>query len=185
MVTGAVVGASVYYARVMDSSSEPWAVVANAIVEEAEFRYAIPLMIAAALLIVRAPRAVAIGVALTVSCVLFATMPGHLDQISRGIDIAPFLAFAVLTSLVALRTRSLLPGVLAHTLCNLCTLPVAIGAAAPALRMGGVVVGLIGLVLGAELANRRRARDEQLGALARIDVVDLDFEARVGVLFEG
>jgi membrane protease YdiL (CAAX protease family) len=176
------------YHHLLGTWTEPFALLANGISEEATFRYALPLLAAGAIVVIGAPRvAVPCGVAL--SCILFATMPGHVDQMQRPLDVAPFLAFAVLTSMVAVRSQSLLPGMLAHTLANLCTLPVTLGVAAPSLRLAGVAAGLLGLVLAAENAIRRdevrtRAAREAAAAEAdRASVLDLDFEAGAAQVF--
>ncbi len=177
------------YHEHLGSWTEPFALLANGISEETTFRYALPLLAAGAIVAIGAPRvAVPCGVAL--SCILFATMPGHVDQMRRPIDIAPFIAFAVLTSMVALRSRALLPGMLAHTLTNLCTLPVTLGVAPPSLRLAGVAAGLLGLVLAAENAIRRdearvrAARVVAAGQADRSSLVDLDFEADAAPLFD-
>jgi Type II CAAX prenyl endopeptidase Rce1-like len=198
MTVGLVV-AAMYYARIMGSSTEPWALLANALVEEAQFRYSIPIVIAAAALIVGVGRTAAVAIGLGISSVMFAAMPGHLEQMTTWLDIAPFLAFAVLTSMVAVRTRSLLPCVLSHTLVNICTLPVSLSIAPPAVRLAGVVVGLIGLVVSAEIANQRRAAegqtpdrlgtDRHLAVLSAIDLdllptIDLDFESSAATIFD-
>ncbi len=195
VVTIGLAVAAAYYARRMGSGTEPLALLANALVEEAQFRYSIPLLVAAAALIVGAGRTLALAIGLGISSIMFAAMPGHLEQMTGPFDIAPFLAFAVLTSMVAIRTRALLPCVLAHTLVNMCTLPVAIGLAPPGVRLAGVVIGLIGLVVAAEIANQRRASDAEAppatvaiaGAIALdLDLetdIDLDFESRMAPAF--
>ncbi len=205
---GLVVAAG-YYSRTMGSDTESLALLANALVEEAQFRYSIPLLIAAAALIVGAGRSVALAIGLGISSVTFAAMPGHLEQMTSLLDIAPFLAFAVLTSMVALRTRSFLPGVLAHTLVNICTLPVSLGQAPSGVRLAGVVIGLIGLVVASEIANQRRAwearapgrtvgtkhptRPEPLDLEMDVNVdrsldididIDLDFETSLAPVFD-
>jgi hypothetical protein len=179
------------YHRHLGSWTEPLAVLANGISEETTFRYALPLLAAGAVVVLGAPRlAIPSGVAL--SCVLFATMPGHVDQMQRPLDVAPFLAFALLTSMVAVRSGALLPGMLAHALANLCTLPVTLGAAPMSLRAAGVAAGLLGLVLAAENAIRRdeaRARTAAADPAApsnadELFVVDLDFEAAAAPVFD-
>jgi hypothetical protein len=177
------------YHEHLGSWTEPFALLANGISEETTFRFALPMLAAGAIVVIGAPRvAVPCGVAL--SCILFATMPGHVDQMQRPLDIAPFIAFAVLTSMVAVRSRALLPGMLAHTLTNLCTLPVTLGVAPPSLRLAGVAAGLLGLVLAAENAIQRdeaRIRAARLAAARDADpgsVLDLDFEAAAAPLFE-
>jgi hypothetical protein len=177
------------YHEHLGSWTEPFALLANGISEETTFRYALPMLAAGAIVVVGAPRvAVPCGVAL--SCILFATMPGHVDQMQRPLDIAPFIAFAVLTSLVAVRSGALVPGMLAHTLTNMCTLPVTLGVAPPSLRLAGVAAGLLGLVLAAENAIRRdeaRIREARLAASGAPDggsTLDLDFEAAAAPLFD-
>jgi hypothetical protein len=192
-VTGVLlVAATVAYRHHVGSWTEPFAVLANGVAEEATFRYAIPLLVGGACVILGASR-LAVPAGVTVSVVLFATMPGHLDQISRPIELAPFIAFAVLTTLVALRTGALLPGMLAHTLTNLCTLPVTLGVAAASWRVFGVLAALLGLVVAAEHAIRVEARrravaavgPEPATAVAVVGpVIDLDFEATVAPVFE-
>jgi hypothetical protein len=177
------------YHEHLGSWTEPFALLANGISEETTFRYALPMLAAGAIVVVGAPR-VALPCGVSLSCILFATMPGHVDQMQRPLDIAPFIAFAVLTSMVAVRSRALVPGMLAHTLTNLCTLPVTLGVAPPSLRLAGVAAGLLGLVLSAENAIRRdesRARAARLAAARAADSpssIDLDFEAAAGPLFE-
>jgi hypothetical protein len=176
------------YQEHLGSWSEPLALLANAVSEETTFRYALPVLAAGAIVVVGAPRiAVPCGVAL--SCILFATMPGHVDQMQRPLDILPFIAFAVLTSMVAVRSGALLPGMLAHTLANLCTIPVTLGTAPPSLRLAGVAAGLLGLVLAAENAIRRaesrqREARHQAASGAGDAVLDLDFEAAAAPLFD-
>jgi hypothetical protein len=192
-VTGVLlVVATVAYRHHVGSWTEPFAVLANGVAEEATFRYAIPLLVGGACVIVGAAR-VAVPAGVTISVVLFATMPGHLDQIGTPVELTPFVAFAVLTSLVALRTGALLPGMLAHTLTNLCTLPVTLGVAAASWRVFGVLAALLGLVIAAEHAIRMETRRRTLAAVepepavpavAMGRVVDLDFEATVAPVFE-
>jgi hypothetical protein len=176
------------YHEQLGSWTEPLALLANAMSEETTFRYALPVLAAGAIVTIGAPR-VAIPCGVALSCVLFATMPGHVDQMQRPLDIAPFLAFAVLTSMVAVRSGALLPGMLAHALANLCTLPVTLGVAQPSLRLAGVAAGLLGLVLAAENAIRRDEVRARAAARARAEtadrrIVDVDFEAAAAPLFD-
>jgi hypothetical protein len=170
------------YHEHLGSWTEPLALLANGISEEATFRYALPLVAAGAIVVIGAPR-VALPCGVALSCILFAAMPGHVDQMQRPLDIAPFIAFAVLTSMVAIRTGALLPGMLAHTLANLCTLPVTLGVAPPSLRLAGVAAGLLGLVLASENAIRRE-EGRTRAAARRESVLDLDFEAAAAPVFD-
>jgi hypothetical protein len=173
---------------------EPVAVFMDALGEEATFRYALPLVIATAVVVARAPSRAVVPCATAVSALLFATMPGHIQQMHARIDIVPFVAFALLMSIVSLRTGALLPVVLAHALVNLCTLPVNLGVAPPILRLAGVMAALGGLVIASRHAtDQQRARADFAARLASIEPtfhavsshaeLDLDFEAHAASLF--
>jgi hypothetical protein len=196
-VMGTLLGvAAVVYHHCVGSWVEPLALLANAISEETTFRYALPVLAAATLVGARGPSRAVMPCAVGVSALLFATMPGHVQQMHGRLDIAPFLAFAVLMSMVSLRTGALLPAMLAHTLINVCTLPVNLNVAPPTLRLGGVVVALVGLVIASRhAAHQQEARAEFAARLASIEptymtarqrvVVDLDFEERAAAILNG
>jgi len=188
--------AAVVYHHCVGSWIEPLALFANAISEETTFRYALPLIAAATLVAARAPSRAVVPCAVAASALLFAMTPGHVQQMHERLDMVPFLAFEVLMSMVSLRTGALLPAMLAHTLINVCTLPVNLNVAPPILRLCGVVAGLVGLVVaGRHATHRQEARVEFAARLASIEptfitarqptVLDLDFEEGAASILNG
>jgi hypothetical protein len=86
---------------------------------------------------------------------VFASLPGHVDQMNGAMNVLPFVSLAVLLGYTALRSGSLLPGFLVHLTIDLAALAFFAGAMPNGLRVLVDVGALVGLELGLMLAGRR------------------------------
>jgi hypothetical protein len=108
--------------------------------------------------------------------VVFSLLPGHVEQMTGAANLVSFLSLGVLLGYSALRTGSVLPGLLVHVAIDLAALAFFAGQLSGAGRMLIDIGALVGLVLGFMLAGRR------LGLRRRVPaVIDLRDSHRVGV----
>jgi hypothetical protein len=129
----------------------------SALQEEVVFRAALPL--AVWWLLDRAgtgPRLSRAG-AILVAASVFAILPNHLQQATPPLGVFPFIAFAVLFSLLVRRPNALLPAALAHLAINVLSVPVLHGGVSPAARGLAVAVLLAAFALTVDIVNRTPA----------------------------
>lgn len=106
--------------------------------------------------------------ALVAAGVVFSFLPGHVAQMGDVTTVAPFLSLGVVLGYVALRTGSLVPGVLVHLLANLTALLYLQGRLGADARFVVVTGAMVAMVAAAAVAGRR------LGLLRRMPaVIDL------------
>jgi len=109
-----------------------------------------------------------VAVALVSSAVLFTVLPGHVAQMTGATSAVPFASLAMLLGYTALRTGSLLPGIIVHVLLDVVTLTFLAGAVSASSRALFAATALTALLLGLMMAGRR------LGFRRRIpEVIDL------------
>jgi membrane protease YdiL (CAAX protease family) len=160
VITGLAVAGFVMRAG---SWSDAGGLVVAAAGEELVYRFAATLVIGAVLAhVLGRPRRdtarwgtpVALGAVVGAS-VLFASLPGHVDQMTGLLRAMPFVAFGIVVGYVALRTGSLLPGVIVHLMVNVTALSYQRGALDGDAR-GLLAAAMLGtLVLAGMLAGRR------------------------------
>jgi len=99
---------------------------------------------------------------------VFSALPGHVDQM-QGVGTAlPFASLAVLLGYSAMRTGSIVPGIVVHVLLDFAALAFFAGAIAAPVRFLVASVLLGGITLGTLVAGRR------LGLRRRVPrVIDL------------
>lgn len=107
-------------------------------------------------------------VSLVGGALVFSVLPGHVDQMTGATSIVSFASLAMLIGYVALRTGSLLPGIVVHVLLDIITLAYFAGALSASERVAVAATALSALVLGLMVAGRR------LGFRRRVpSVIDL------------
>ncbi len=117
-----------------------------------------------------------IVVALVGGALVFSVLPGHVEQMTGATSIVPFASLAMLLGYVALRTGSLLPGIVVHVLLDIITLAYFAGELSTSERVAGAATALTALVLGLMVAGRR------LGLRRRVpSVIDLRDPAPVAI----
>jgi len=96
-----------------------------------------------------------IVVALVTSAALFTALPGHVAQMTGATSAVPFASLAMLLGYTALRTGSLLPGMIVHVLLDVVTLTFLAGAVSASSRALFAATALTALMLGLMMAGRR------------------------------
>ena len=100
--------------------------------------------------------------------VVFSALPGHVDQITGASNAFAFLSLGIVLGYAALRTGSLLPGLLVHLAIDLAALDYLAGRLSGGVRVLVGVLALVSLVFGLMTAGRR------LGLRMRVPaVIDL------------
>lgn len=100
--------------------------------------------------------------------VVFSALPGHVDQITGASNAFAFLSLGIVLGYAALRTGSLLPGLLVHLAIDLAALDYLAGRLSGGVRVLVGVLALVSLVFGLLTAGRR------LGLRMRVPaVIDL------------
>ena len=96
-----------------------------------------------------------IVVAMIGAAVVFSVLPGHVEQMTGATSVVPFASLAVLLGYAALRTGSVLPGIVVHVLLDVVTLAYFAGQVSASSRSAVAATALVALVLGLMLAGRR------------------------------
>jgi hypothetical protein len=86
---------------------------------------------------------------------VFSVLPGHVEQMTGATSMVPFASLAMLLGYVALRTGSVVPGIVAHVLLDVVTLGYFSGALSASARVSIAATTLTALVLGLMVAGRR------------------------------
>jgi membrane protease YdiL (CAAX protease family) len=111
-------------------------------------------------------------VGLSVAAILFSVLPGHVEQMSGGMTILPFASLSLLLGYVVLRTGSLWPAVMTHSLLNLITL-IALARHEPSgLRLVFAAATLGSLIIAADLAGRRLGRVGRVPSVIDLEAID-------------
>ena len=87
--------------------------------------------------------------------VVFSALPGHVEQITGASNVFAFLSLGIVLGYVALRTGSLLPGLLVHLALDLASLDYLAGRFSSGVRVLIGAGALVSLVLGLMVAGRR------------------------------
>ncbi len=102
------------------------------------------------------------------AAVVFSVLPGHVEQMTGAASVVPFASLAVLLGYAAMRSGSLLPGIVVHVLLDLVTLAYFADQISASARAAVAATALTALVLGLMVAGRR------LGLRRRLpSVIDL------------
>ncbi|HYI62337.1 MAG TPA: hypothetical protein VEW93_11110 [Acidimicrobiales bacterium] len=120
ILAGLALGA-VLFARTGDLADLLGLVVAAAN-EEVVYRFAVPVVIATALMVVKVPASPARVVGYLAAGAWWVLLPGHQAQTDSVAELLTFAAFAVISALVVSRSRGLLPMSAAHCVLNVITI---------------------------------------------------------------
>ncbi len=120
MVAGFLLGLTLF-ARTGDGIDIAALLVAAAN-EEVVFRFAVPLVVASALMVLRLPAGPARIIGYVVGGTWWVLLPGHQAQTDSAAILATYGAFAVISALVVARSRALIPMTIAHCLLNVITI---------------------------------------------------------------
>lgn len=115
--------------------------------EEVVFRFAVPLVVTSALMVIRFPSQPARVVGYVVGGAWWVLLPGHLAQVDGLDNLLTYVAFAVISALVVARSRALIPMSVAHCVLNIITVAALRGDIGPAGR-GALSLCLLVLLVG-------------------------------------
>ncbi len=115
--------------------------------EEVVYRFAVPLVVTSALLVVRFPSRPARVVGYVVGGTWWVLLPGHVAQTDGAAALVTYVAFAVISALVVSRSRALIPMSVAHCVLNVITVAAIRGDIGSAGR-GALSVCLLFLLVG-------------------------------------
>lgn len=90
--------------------------------EEVVFRFAVPLVVTSALMVLRLPSRAARVVGYVVGGTWWVLLPGHQAQTDGAASLVTYVAFAVISALVVSRSRALIPMGVAHCVLNVITI---------------------------------------------------------------
>jgi hypothetical protein len=97
------------------------ALLVAAIDEEVLFRFAVPVVAATGLMVLRVPATPARVVGYVAAGTWWVLLPGHQEQMANSANLATYVAFAVISALVVARSRAILPMSVAHCVLNIIT----------------------------------------------------------------
>jgi hypothetical protein len=168
-----------------------------AVNEEVVYRFAVPLVLTSALLLMRVPTSAARVTGYVVAGIWWVLLPGHRAQTDTVMMLLTFATFAAVSAIVVARSRALLPMALAHGALNIITLAQLRGDIDPGLR-GILAACLVFLLVGTfawpgdddARARRREAAaegsiDDLVGDVVGDVVIDLRDGRRPSVLRGG
>ncbi len=137
--------------------------------EEVVYRFAVPVVAATSLMVLRVPGRIARVAGYAVAGVWWVLLPGHQDQMTHPATLLTYAAFAVIAAVVVARSRALIPMSVAHCVLNVITVAAARGDITEASR-GGLSACLLFLLVGtfAWPGDRR----PEVAPLAHHDLVD-------------
>lgn len=151
------------------------ALLAAAVDEEVVFRFAVPVVVTTALMLLRLPATASRRVGYVVGGVWWVLLPGHQAQTDGPVQLVTYIAFAVIAAVVVARSRALIPMSIAHCVLNIITLAAERGEITDGAR--GVLSGCLLFLLIGTFAwpgdmRRRAADDEDLVTDTIIDLRD-------------
>lgn len=141
--------------------------------EEVVYRFAVPVVGATALMVLRVPATVARVAGYLVAGTWWVLLPGHQEQVSSPVNLATYVAFAIISALVVARSRAIIPMAVAHCVLNIITIAHLRGEITDASR-GALSACLLFLLVGTFAWPgdlRRRAGDHE--DLVSDTVIDL------------
>lgn len=151
--------------------------------EEVVYRFAVPVVITSALLVLRVPVTAARVVGYVAAGVWWILLPGHQAQTDSVASLVTFAAFAAISALVVARSRALIPMAAAHCVLNVITFAQVRGEIGAGGR-GALGACLLFLLVGtfAWPGDRARRRAEEGGHAPEEDLVtDTVIDLRDGV----
>jgi hypothetical protein len=148
------------------------AIVIAALDEEIVYRFAVPAIVAAVLVVFQVPSRPSRVTGLVVAAVWFVLLPGHRMQWHTPADVAPFIAFAALSALVVYRSGSILATAATHAVMNMLTIIAFGGDMSRPARSLATGVLLILLVSGYSFVRPGRAEQPPEGDGTVIDLRD-------------
>lgn len=131
--------------------------------EELVYRFAVPVVAACALMVLRVPETPARVVGYVAAGAWWVLLPGHQEQVTSAANLLTYVAFAAISALVVARSRAILPMTVAHAVLNIITLAASRGDISEASR-GALSACLLFLLVGTFAWPgdlRRRAADQE------------------------
>jgi len=151
------------------------ALLVAAVDEEVVFRFAVPVVVTTALVLLRLPETASRRIGYVVAGVWWVLLPGHQAQTEGVIELITYVAFAAIAAVVVARSRALIPMAVAHCVLNVITLAAQRGEITPGAR-GILSACLLFLLIGTFAwpgdLRRRAADDEDLVTDTIIDLRD-------------
>jgi hypothetical protein len=90
--------------------------------EEMVYRFAVPVVAATGLMVLRVPPTAARVVGYLAAGTWWVLLPGHQQQVANAANLATYVSFAVISALVVARSRAIVPMAVAHCVLNIITL---------------------------------------------------------------
>jgi len=90
--------------------------------EEMVYRFAVPVVAATGLMVLRVPPTAARVVGYLAAGTWWVLLPGHQQQVANAANLATYVAFAVISALVVARSRAIVPMAVAHCVLNIITI---------------------------------------------------------------
>jgi len=149
-----------------------FAIVIAALDEEIVYRFAVPAIVAAVLVVFRVQSRPSRVIGLAVAAVWFVLLPGHRAQWHTPADVLPFVAFAALSALVVYRSGSILATAATHAVMNMLTIIAFGGDMSRPARSVTTGVLLVLLVSGYGFVRPRRVEQPPEGDETVIDLRD-------------
>lgn len=131
--------------------------------EEVVFRFAVPVVITAALMVVKVPAPPARFVGYLAAGTWWVLLPGHRAQVESLANLGTYIAFAFISAVVVARSRALIPMSIAHCVLNIITFAQLRGEISPASR-SALVACLLVLLVGTFAWPDRAAAPAAAGA---------------------
>jgi hypothetical protein len=120
MVAGLGLGATLF-SRTGDLA-DVGALLVAAANEEVVYRFAVPVVAATGLIVLRVPPTVARVAGYLAAGTWWVLLPGHQQQVANAANLATYVAFAVISALVVARSRAIVPMAVAHSVLNIITI---------------------------------------------------------------
>ncbi len=143
--------------------------------EELVYRFAVPVVITTALMVLRVPMNPARVIGYVAAGTWWVLLPGHQQQVASLANLLTYIAFAAVSALVVARSRAILPMAVAHCVLNIVTLSALRGDISEASR-GALSACLLFLLVGTFAwpgdVRRRAADREDLVSDTTIDLRD-------------
>jgi hypothetical protein len=90
--------------------------------EEVVYRFAVPVVAATGLMVLRVPATAARVAGYLAAGAWWVLLPGHQQQVANAANLATYVAFAVISALVVARSRAIVPMAVAHSVLNIITI---------------------------------------------------------------
>ncbi|HMJ77995.1 MAG TPA: hypothetical protein VK507_18580 [Iamia sp.] len=90
--------------------------------EEMVYRFAVPVVAATGLMVLRVPATAARVVGYLAAGTWWVLLPGHQQQVANAANLTTYVAFAIISALVVARSRAIVPMAVAHCVLNIITI---------------------------------------------------------------